>query len=208
MIEVKNLIVKYKDKSLFYQDLSFEQGKSYFIYGDSGAGKSTLLKYISLVLRNHDGITYDGVHVGHLDDKRKSLFKKENIGVYLSDQGLCEDLTVSDHLYVAGVSKEKLSLYHLEKMVNKKVKELSSGEKQRLGVLIALYKKGIYKFFDEPIAHVNRVLADKLMDSILEVHNINKGITIVVSHDLSYKHLFDYSIDISDICNVKEGGII
>lgn len=23
-----------KDKSLFYQDLSFEQGKSYFIYGD------------------------------------------------------------------------------------------------------------------------------------------------------------------------------
>jgi len=203
MIEVKQLQVVFKNKSIRYHDMVFEHGKSYFIYGDSGGGKSTLVKHLSL-LENSDAISYNGVDFTKFK-KEKEKFKRKNIGIYLSEKMLVDDLTVSDHLSLVGkVDYEKLKNYGLLPLINTKVKHLSSGEKQRLGVLIALMKDGCYKFFDEPTSHVNKSLSDMIINGILDNHNKNKGITVVVSHDLSYKHLFDVVINISDVCDVVE----
>ena len=89
---------------------------------------------------------------------------------------------------------------------NKKIKQLSGGEKQRVAIVRALVKKPNIILADEPTGNLNFAIGEKVIEELIEISK-NK-ILIVVSHDERLVKYFDYVINMSDISStslLKEG---
>lgn len=177
-------------------NLLIEEGKTTAIVGSSGSGKTTLLK---LLLKFYD--TYQGsISIGNNALKElKSSIWRENCGSVMQDSFIFSD-TIGNNITL-GASKvnyqqlnfaiEQASIQDfingLPLGVNTKIGAegmgLSQGQKQRILIARALYKKPEYLFFDE---------ATNALDATNE-KNIVKNLTkffqnrtvVIVAHRLS-----------------------
>tara|TARA_Y100000031_G_scaffold31374_1_gene34945 strand:- start:1172 stop:1780 length:609 start_codon:yes stop_codon:yes gene_type:complete len=162
------------------------------IIGKSGAGKSTLINLILGLLSPSNGvINFD-----------KKEFKQENIFSYVPQEifllddtlrkniafGDCDkeirDENVYDAIKLSGLSSfvEK-NKKGLELIVGERGIRLSGGEKQRVGIARALYKKPDILILDEATSSLDYVTEKDIISSI---DKLKKQITIViVSHRLS-----------------------
>ena len=215
MILIKDLAIQFKEELLIkYNDFNFEDGKKYIILGASGSGKSTLLNMIAGILSPTSGsVSVDGINIIELSQKQKDLFRIKNIGYIFQDFKLIDEMTVKDNidiLNLEGVNtndEDSLleSLGMLDKK-NKKIKQLSGGEKQRVAIVRALVKKPNIILADEPTGNLNFAIGEKVIEELIEISK-NK-ILIVVSHDERLVKYFDYVINMSDISStslLKEG---
>ncbi|MDD7067007.1 MAG: ATP-binding cassette domain-containing protein, partial [Sodaliphilus pleomorphus] len=82
MIEAKNIIKRYGSLEVLKGvDVTIGDGMIVSIVGPSGAGKTTLLQIIGTLDKPDSGtVTYDGVDVLRLKDKRLAQFRNKNIG--------------------------------------------------------------------------------------------------------------------------------
>ena len=215
MILIKDLAIQFKEELLIkYNDFNFEDGKKYIILGASGSGKSTLLNMIAGILSPTSGsVSVDGINIIELSQNQKDLFRIKNIGYIFQDFKLIDEMTVKDNidiLNLEGVNtndEDSLleSLGMLDKK-NKKIKQLSGGEKQRVAIVRALVKKPNIILADEPTGNLNFAIGEKVIEELIEISK-NK-ILIVVSHDERLVKYFDYVINMSDISStslLKEG---
>ena len=162
----------------------FKENKLYFITGESGEGKSTLLSILGLLDEPTSGeILFDGKSV---PSKERNKFISDHISFVFQDYNLFEELTIYENLSLfvddKNKIKELLESFNIDSNINKKIKYLSGGEKQRLAILRAIIKGGDILLFDEPTGNLDK-------DNSIEILNIIKGLSknhlcIVVSHDL------------------------
>jgi len=204
MIEIKGLEKQYKNENIIkYKDYTFEDGKSYLLLGASGCGKSTLLNMICGLLSPTNGeILIDKVDFTKLKQKDKDAYRIKNIGYIYQDFKLINQMTVLDNiniLNIEGISTKGVNdlldnLGILDKK-NKKITNLSGGEKQRVAIARALVKAPSLILADEPTGNLNFEIGEEVCKKLLEV---SKGHTlIVVSHDERLKKYFDYTLDMS-----------
>ncbi len=161
-------------------NLKINEGEFLGIIGKNGSGKSTLLKLIARVLESTSGrITVNGNAAPFLE-----------LGV-----GFQWDLTVKDNIFFYGAllgmsRKEILEKYNwiiefsgLERFVDAKLKNLSSGMQVRLGFSITVSVESPILLVDEVLAVGDLDFQQKCYDTF---KNFKKnGRTIVfVSHDL------------------------
>lgn len=206
MISIKNLEMQFKEELLIkYKDFDFEDGKKYIILGASGSGKSTLLNMISGILSPTSGsVLVDGVNTTELSQKQKDLFRIKNVGYIFQDFKLIDEMTVKDNidiLKLEGVNTNDAdSLLDALGMLgkkNKKIKQLSGGEKQRVAIVRALVKKPNIILADEPTGNLNFTIGEKVIEELTEI--AKDKILIVVSHDERLVKYFDYVINMSEI---------
>ena len=162
----------------------FKENKLYFITGESGEGKSTLLSMLGLLDDPTSGeILFDGKSVPL---KERNKFISDHISFVFQDYNLFEELTIYENLSLfiddKNKIKELLESFNIDSNINKKIKYLSGGEKQRLAILRAIIKGGDILLFDEPTGNLDK-------DNTIEILNIIKGLSknhlcIIVSHDL------------------------
>lgn len=130
----------------------------YGLLGANGAGKTTLMRMICGVMTPTSGeITYDGI------DVRQEAYR-DVLGYLPQNFGYYPDFRVQDFMmYLAalkGLSKNPacertaslLRLVSLEKKSKRKIKTLSGGMKQRLGIAQALLNDPKILILDEPTA--------------------------------------------------------
>lgn len=206
MISIKNLTIQFKEELLIkYNDLNFEDGKKYIILGASGSGKSTLLNMIAGVLSPTSGsVSVDGMNITELTQKQKDLFRIKNIGYIFQDFKLIDEMTVKDNIDILNLEgintndadKLLVSLGMLDKK-NKKIKQLSGGEKQRVAIVRALVKKPNIILADEPTGNLNFTIGEKVIEELTEI--AKDKILIVVSHDERLIKYFDYVINMGEI---------
>ena len=173
--------------------ISIEPGKITAIVGESGSGKSTLLKLLYGLLSPDEGkVTFKGEKIWgpevklipghdamkmvtqHTDDLNLFATVRENIASLLPNTDLeYKESETARYLH-------QLNIYALK---NKRVADLSGGEKQRVAIARALVKKPAVLLLDEPFNQVDASFREGLQQNIRTVVK-DTGLTVIlVSHD-------------------------
>jgi len=130
-----------------------QKGEIVGLLGINGAGKSTLMKILSGILSPDEGqISFFGQ-----DLLSHSLDIKRQTGYLSEDNPLYEDMYVREYLnYVSDIYKsgKERAAYVIErtgltKEYKKKIKDLSKGNRQRVGIAQALMNDPVFLILDE-----------------------------------------------------------
>ncbi len=206
ILEIKNL-TKYYGKVLGVKDLSLilNEGEIFGFIGPNGAGKSTTIRCILNIINKTSG---EVLFQGQTLDKNNLEFKKL-IGYLPSEISLYDDLTVKEMLdfhesfYDKDLSKSRKKLVSIFKIdENKKVEDLSFGNKKKIGIILAFMHEPKLLILDEPTSGLDPIMQQVFFDLLKEEKQ--KGTTIFYStHILA---------EISKICNrvgiIKNGTLL
>jgi ABC-type multidrug transport system ATPase subunit len=159
LLNVEHL-TKYYGKQSVVSDVSFEvkPGSTTLLLGPNGAGKTTIIKCVLGLLRFQGKIEVDGADVSHGGNAARS-----KIGYLPQQSSYYENLTAFEHARLMatlkGTGPEEIDRYiemvGLKEYRNRKVKVLSSGMKQRLGLAIALVGSPPLLILDEPTSNID-----------------------------------------------------
>ncbi len=204
-IECKNLSKIYKNESeIRYPDFVFESGKSYLLLGTSGCGKSTLLNMIAGVLSPSAGqILIDEENAVEWQQKKKDLFRIQNIGYIYQDFKLIDEMTVLDNIDILRLehvdtakAPKLLEKLGIEEQKNKRVKHLSGGQKQRVAIVRALVKNPAIVLADEPTGNLNFEIGAAVIEDLVKSAKSDDTVLIVVTHEQKFAPYFDEVIHI------------
>lgn len=191
-LEIKNITKRYKTKTAVDQiSVTLKQGV-YGLLGANGAGKTTLMRMICGVLRIDEGeILWDGENIERMDERYREL-----LGYLPQDFGYYPNFTVMEFmLYIASLkgltgayAKQKtkvlLQTVGLEKNSRTKIKALSGGMKQRLGIAQCLLNDPKILVLDEPTAGLDPKGREEILNMIRDLHEKMKCTIILVSHSM------------------------
>ena len=206
VIEIKNLTKSY-GKARGITDISFnvEEGEIFGFIGPNGAGKSTTIRtLLSLIYPTSGSATIFGK-----DCIQFAPEIKREIGYLPSEVFYYDNMKVKDLLkYSASFYKKDCSkrikevaeIMNLD--LNKKIDDLSLGNKKKVGIVQGLLHEQKLIILDEPTSGLDPLMQQKFFD-LLETEN-KKGATILFSsHILS---------EVQRLCNrvaiIKEGKIV
>ena len=195
MINITNLTKVYgKQTVLNIPELRIEKGESFGLVGNNGAGKTTMFRCILDLIRPN---------TGYILSKNQNVAKTENwkyyTGSYLDEGFLIDFLTAEEYFrFVADVyklSKGDLTAFYLEfeDFFNKEIlgkrkliRNLSSGNRQKIGIAAALMPKPEVLVLDEPFNNLDPSTQIRLK-MILKSWQKEKEITMLISsHDLNH----------------------
>jgi ABC-2 type transport system ATP-binding protein len=163
-------------------DVSFQVGRGEFfsVIGPNGSGKSTLLKILAGIYRASSGEL-------HVEGKLSAFIE---LGV-----GFNPELTARDNVRInatlLGLSKRELderyddivAFAELERFMDQKLKNFSSGMQVRLAYAIAIQVAFDILVLDEVLAVGDGEFQEKCMATFEQIRNAGKTI-VFVSHDL------------------------
>ena len=206
ILELINL-KKYYGKIRGVEDVSIKlkEGEAYGFIGPNGAGKSTTIRVIMNLINKTSG----KVLINGKEIDKNDLKIKEIIGYLPGEINLYEDLKVGEMLdfhesfYEKNIHKRRCELVELLKLEeNKKIEDLSLGNKKKIGIVLALMHEPKILILDEPTSGLDPIMQNIFYQLLLEEKK--KGTTILYStHILS---------EVSKICDrigiIKDGKII
>jgi ABC-2 type transport system ATP-binding protein len=195
MLKVEN-VTKYYDDFKAVDNLSFtvRPGEIFGLLGVNGAGKTTTFRMIMGLLESSSGkITLDG--------KKIDYSVTDKIGFLTEERSLLTKLTVLEQceFYGAlkGMDKETIHKrldYLLEKFEisdykNKKIKELSKGNQQKIQFITAILNKPKLLILDEPFSGLDPFNVELFKNEIIEMSKQGSMI-IFSSHRMEHVELF------------------
>ena len=195
MLKVENVTKKYGNL-VAVNDLSFDvnDGEIFGLLGLNGAGKTTTFRMILGLLDDYTGnITIDGEKINYnITDK---------IGFLTEERSLLTKMTVREQLVYYGVLKsmsedkiEKKMDFWLKKFgisdyKNKKIKELSKGNQQKVQFISAIINEPKLLILDEPFSGLDPINVELFKEVILDLKK--KGTSIIFSsHRMEHVELF------------------
>lgn len=186
VIETRSLSKSYGTVHALEQvDIHVEKGSIYGLIGDNGAGKSTLLK----LLTGHVFPTSGEIFLlgGHQEQELRRC--RRQIGAIIEQPGFFPSMTVEQMLEYCRIQKgipgkekveENLKLTGIWEKRRCMCKNLSLGQKQRLGLSMAMIGEPKLLILDEPI---NGLDPSGIIEfrNLLQRLNLEKNITILLS---------------------------
>ena len=186
VIETKQVTKSYGSfLALDHVDIHVKRGEIYGLIGDNGAGKSTLLK----LLAGHSYVTEGEVRLFGKYEEKELENSRKKIGFIVEQPGFFPNMTVEQTLNYYCIQKgipnrkkvdEMLKLTGISEKRRSKCKTLSLGQKQRLGLAIAMLGEPQVLVLDEPI---NGLDPSGILEfrHLLQRLNEEKNITILLS---------------------------
>ena len=154
-IEVQNISKNYgTQKALDNISFSIKKGEIVGFLGPNGAGKSTTMKILNGFIKATEGTAFvNGINV-----VENPIEAKQHIGYLAEHNPLYLDMYVKEYLNFCAsiykVSKEKvaeiIAKVDLTPEVHKKIKQLSKGYRQRVGLASAMLHNPDVLILDEP----------------------------------------------------------
>lgn len=220
MLEARNLSKTYTSDGVDYEalkdiDLSIKRGDCVAIVGRSGSGKSTLMHLLACLDAPTDGHVYvDGRDISTFTERSKNALRNEKFGFVFQQFFLNGRDTVFENVVlpmrirgasnaeISSDTKAALAAVGLDDKVNKKAKDLSGGEKQRVCIARALVGGPEVIFADEPTGNLDSATGASVEEMLFDL-NRDKGITlVVVTHDP------DLASRCGRVIEMKDGRII
>ena len=208
LLELKNISKSYISKVGSFQvidklNLSVEHNQNIFLFGPSGCGKSTLLNLISGLDNSDKGEIYFN---GNLIKNHFELLK-DDIGIIFQDHYLISELNIFDNIKLKSNDSTKieniLDYFEMSDFKLKYPNQLSNGQKQRVCVARSLVNNPKLLIADEPTSYLDKENAKLVIDLILNSSRKFNLSTIIASHDISFRSLFDKSYTL-DNKSIKE----
>jgi ABC-2 type transport system ATP-binding protein len=206
VIEINNLTKTY-GKSRGITDISFhvEEGEIFGFIGPNGAGKSTTIRtLLSLIYPTSGSATIFGKDcVQFAPEIKKEIGYLPSEVFYYDNMKVKDLLKYSASFYKKDCSKRIKELAEwMDLDLNKKIDDLSLGNKKKVGIVQGLLHEPKLIILDEPTSGLDPLMQQKFFE-LLEEEN-KKGATILFSsHILS---------EVQRLCNrvaiIKEGKIV
>ena len=171
---INNLSKNFKDlKVLNNISLKLKKGEINGLLGINGAGKSTLMR----ILAGYYDIWDGEINLNGLDFK-KELKKVQKITGYLPENNpLYKEMYVKEYLkFIISLYKVKVESLSkiieqtgLKNVLNKKIKILSKGFKQRVGIASSIIHNPKLLLMDEPLSGLDPVQLNEVRNLIKEL---------------------------------------
>jgi ABC-type Fe3+/spermidine/putrescine transport system ATPase subunit len=174
-------------------DLKIQSGKITAIIGESGSGKSTLLRLLYGLLSPDEGeLQFKGERIwgpeeklipGH-DDMKMVTQDTDGLNIYAKVWDniavLLPNTDVKAKEEKTGQVLKQLNMLHL---AEKRVADLSGGEKQRVAIARAIITRPEVLLLDEPFNQVDTSFREGLQQDIRQIVKETGLTVIMVSHD-------------------------
>lgn len=189
-MQVKEVCVVIKGREIFKPfSATLHSHEMVAITGASGCGKTTLLNALGLIHPIERGqIFIDHQEASRWSDKQKTAFWKEQATFIYQDYGIIEEESVAYNLTLNhSTAKDEqvqtiLAKVGMSERAFEQAVVLSGGEKQRIGIARALYKKAKIIYADEPTASLdahNRQIVIRLLKECAA----NGALVLLATHD-------------------------
>ena len=198
-IEINNLTFGYNEKQNIFENLNLKisKGEKICIIGPTGSGKTTLFHLILGLIYPKEGfITHNG---NSIMDDLESWYKKIGYisqNIYIIDNSIKNNITlnyndeaINERLLNESISisqlKDKIkdSTFALETKVGMDGLKLSGGEKQRIAIARAIYRKPEIFLMDEFTSAIDEGTEEKIFNELIK--NFPNKTLIMIAHKKS-----------------------
>lgn len=177
-------------QAVFNFNLAVEKNEFIVLVGPSGCGKSTTLRMIAGLEEITDGRLYiDNVLANYLESKDR------DIAMVFQSYALYPNMSVYDNigfgLQVRGLPKDEIKqrvfkaaeILDLGSYLDRKPRELSGGQMQRVALGRAIVRDAKLFLMDEPLSNLDAKLRVQMRSEIVKLHRSIGATTIYVTHD-------------------------
>ena len=225
MITITNLQKKFGEKVAVNIDrFTINDGEILGLVGNNGAGKTTLFRLMLDLLKADEGsVQFTFNNFPHIDGQEdaqtinpaESEEWKQHTGAYIDEGFLIDFLTPEEYFYfigkVNGLSNkdvdERLKLFdHFmngEVLGQKKlIRNLSAGNKQKVGIISTLLNRPRLVILDEPFNFLDPTSQNVLKHLLSDYNHETQATILISSHNLAH------TVDISSRIALLEHGVI
>lgn len=220
MLQTSNLYKTYESDGARYEvlkniNLEINEGDCAAIIGKSGSGKSTLMHLLACLDTPTSGnILFEGNDFSTLSERERDTLRNEKFGFVFQQFFLNGRETVFENVVlpmrIRGATQyrmtrdamDALEAVGLKDKEEKRAKDLSGGEKQRVCIARALVTKPRIIFADEPTGNLDSNTSETIEKMLFDL-NQQTGITlVVVTHDP------DLAAKCRRVIELKDGEIV
>lgn len=220
-IRIENLKKTFGDKTAVdISDFTIHDGDMLGLVGNNGAGKTTLFRLILDLIQADDGQveitlpTAEGESTVAVNPAQSEDWKTFT-GAYIDEGFLIDFLTPEEYFHfigkVNGMNKQQVDdrLKDFEHFMGgeilgqkKLIRNLSAGNKQKVGIISTLLNRPQLVILDEPFNFLDPS-SQNTLKHLLQEHNQQTGATILIS-----SHNLAHTVDISSRIALLEHGVI
>ena len=206
VIEIKHLTKDYgSEKGVFNLDLSVKKGEVFGFLGPNGAGKTTTIRHLMGFIHPDKG----SCSINGLSCSKDSHIIQKNLGYLPGEIAFMDDMTGINFIKFISEMKGVKDFSRAQELINMfsldpsgKIKKMSKGMKQKIGIVCAFMNNPDIIILDEPTSGLDPLMQSKFLDLILSEKE--KGKTIFMS-----SHIFD---EIERTCDrtaiIKNGKLV
>ena len=211
MIIIKNLKKAFgKTVACDIPSLTINDGDILGLVGNNGAGKTTLFRMLLDLLKPDEGeVALDGINPAQSEEWKAST------GAYIDEGFLIDFMTPEEYFAFIGKITQMTQaqvderLKDFERLANgeifgqkKLIRNLSAGNKQKVGIISALFNRPKLVILDEPFNFLDPSSQNVLKHELTE-YNRETGATILIS-----SHNLAHTVDISTRITLLEKGVV
>jgi ABC-2 type transport system ATP-binding protein len=195
MLEVKNAKMMYGDLvAVDHLSFTIRPGDIFGLLGTNGAGKTTTFRMIMGLLEPTEGeVLYDGQRIGY--------HNVNEIGYMIEERSLLTKITVKELMLYFGQLKDMapsvilerldywLDRFRIPEYKNKKIKELSKGNQQKIQFISAIINNPRLLVLDEPFSGLDPINTELFVGVIRDFQK-QGAMVVFSSHQLDHVESF------------------
>ncbi len=214
LLEIQKLCKTYGSGETAVQALknvsfSVQRGEYVAIVGESGSGKSTLLNMIGALDTPTSGkVLIDGKDTFSMKDKKRTIFRRRNIGFIFQAFNLIPELTVEQNIIFPllldyqkpdwDYLEELLAVLNLNERRNHLPSQLSGGQQQRGAIGRALITRPSLILADEPTGNLDTQNSREVIALLKGTSKKYEQTIIMITHNRSIAQTADRVLQVSD----------
>jgi ABC-2 type transport system ATP-binding protein len=192
-------------KALQGVDVTIQRGEIFGFLGPNGAGKTTTIRCILDLIRPDSG----QIHVLGIDPQQDPVAVREKVSYLPGELNLDAGLKVSDQLrYLSELRGSTVDWRYVERLaqrfdlnLNLRIKNLSKGNKQKVGIVQALMQRSNLLILDEPTSGLDPLMQQEVLKALKEARD--DGATVFFS-----SHIISEVEAIADRVAIIRKGVI
>ncbi|MCK5683733.1 ABC transporter ATP-binding protein [bacterium] len=207
MLSIKLLEKSYGNNfSLSIPDLCINNGDFISLLGNNGVGKTTLLRLILNLIKAKSGeILLEKINITHSETWKK------HVHAYLDEGFLIDFLTPEEYFeFISSIRNvntesmykdlESFQSFLPERVLQskKQLRTLSSGNRQKIGILSTFIGAPKYIILDEPFAHLDPGSQNELIKILQKIESDPEITCLLSSHNLFHLQQFQGRILLMD----------
>lgn len=181
-------------KALSEVSFSMDKGEFAAVVGESGSGKSTLLHCVGGLDTPTGGkVLLDGEDLFTLDERKRTVFRRRNIGFVFQAFHLIEELNVEQNIAFPLLLdsqkpdqekiEELLGLLGLSSRRKHLPSQLSGGQQQRVAIGRALIMHPMLILADEPTGNLDSKSSRDVMDLLIRASRNYQQTILMITHN-------------------------
>lgn len=214
ILRVNNLSKTYgkgetKVEALKQVSFDLQKGEFAAVVGESGSGKSTLLNCIGGLDTPTEGkILLDGEELFAMNETKRTIFRRQNIGFVFQSFHLVEELDVEQNIiFPLLLDYKKPDKEHVEEVLevlglqdrrHHLPSQLSGGQQQRVAIGRALITRPMLLLADEPTGNLDSKNSQDVMDLLNKASRHYQQTVLMITHNMNLTTSVDRVFQVTD----------